>query len=58
MNDKYSNMEREEIEIKATYNFNNYGEVIQNFLKGKFIERKKQKNSNFRNQGVLHLKGN
>ena len=33
MYDKYSDMEREEIEKKATYSFNNYREVIQNLLK-------------------------
>ena len=33
MYDKYSDMEREEIEKKATYSFNNYKEVIQNLLK-------------------------
>lgn len=33
MYDKYFDMEREEIEKKATYSFNNYREVIQNLLK-------------------------
>ena len=33
MYDKYSDMERDEIEKKATYSFNNYREVIQNLLK-------------------------
>ena len=33
MYDKYSDMEREEIDKKATYSFNNYREVIQNLLK-------------------------
>ena len=33
MYDKYSDMEREEIEKKATYSFNNYREVIQTLLK-------------------------
>ncbi len=33
MYDKYSDMERDEIEKKATYSFNNYREVIQNLIK-------------------------
>lgn len=33
MYDKYSDIEREEINKKATYNFNNYREVIQTLLK-------------------------
>ena len=33
MYDKYSDMERDEIKEKATYNLNNFDEVIQNLLR-------------------------
>lgn len=33
MYDKYSDLERDEIEKKSSYNFSNYKDVIQNLLK-------------------------